>query len=62
MAFFKGTVRSDVMVMDTALTVVLPFDMKKIPEKECPAVFLLHGLKQGSDAWARMSSAERYAN
>ena len=62
MAFFKGTIRSDVMVMDTALTVVLPFDMKKIPEKECPAVFLLHGLKQGSDAWARMSSAERYAN
>lgn len=62
MAFFKGTVRSDVMEMDTGLTVVLPFDMAKIPEKECPAVFLLHGLKQGCDAWARMSSAERYAN
>ena len=62
MAFFKGSIRSQSLGMDTELTVVLPFDRAAVPETECPAVYLLHGHGENADVWTRMTSAERYAN
>lgn len=62
MAFFKGSIRSQSLGMDTGLTVVLPFDRAAVPETECPAVYLLHGHGENADVWTRMTSAERYAN
>ena len=35
MAFFKGSIRSQSLGMDTGLTVVLPFDRAAVPETEC---------------------------
>ena len=62
MAFFKGSIRSKILGMDTGLTVVLPIDRAAVPEKECPVVYLLHGHGENADVWCRMTSAERYAN
>ena len=62
MAFFKGSIRSKVLGMDTGLTAVLPFDRAAVPERECPVVYLLHGHGENADTWTRMTSAERYAN
>ena len=62
MAFFKGSIRSQTLGMDTGLTVVLPFDRAAVPEAECPAIYLLHGHGENADVWTRMTSAERYAN
>lgn len=62
MAFFKGSIRSQSLGMDTGLTVVLPFDRAAVPETECPTVYLLHGHGENADVWTRMTSAERYAN
>ena len=62
MAFFKGSIRSQTLGMDTGLTVVLPFDRAAVPETECPAIYLLHGHGENADVWTRMTSAERYAN
>ena len=62
MAFFKGSLRSHSLGMDTGLAVVLPFDRATVPEAECPVVYLLHGHGENADVWTRMTSAERYAN
>lgn len=61
MAFLKGTIRSQVLGMDTGLAVVLPFDNPGTVEEACPVLFLLHGHGQNADAWIRMTSVERYA-
>ena len=62
MAYFKGSIRSKVLGMDTGLSVVLPLDRAAVPEKKCPVVYLLHGHGENADVWTRMTSAERYAN
>ena len=62
MAFFKGSIRSKSLGMDTSLTIVLPFDRAAVPEGECPVVYLLHGHGENADVWTRMTSVERYAN
>ena len=62
MAFFKGSIRSQTLGMDTGLTVVLPFVRAAVPETECPAIYLLHGHGENADVWTRMTSAERSAN
>ncbi|MDD3192580.1 MAG: alpha/beta hydrolase family protein [Oscillospiraceae bacterium] len=62
MAFFRGSIRSKSLGMDTGLTVVLPFDRAPISETECPVVYLLHGHGENADVWTRMTAVERYAN
>jgi S-formylglutathione hydrolase FrmB len=62
MALFRGVLRSQVLAMDTAITVILPFD--RPPEHftaPCKTLYLLHGLGDNSDAWVRYTAIERYA-
>ena len=61
MAFFKGSVRSKILGIDTELAVVLPFDRVPAAKPVCPVVYLLHGHGENAGAWFRMTAVERYA-
>lgn len=62
MAYFKGTVRSNELAMDTCLHVILPWDRPcENQEKPCKTLYLLHGLGDDSSAWTRYTCVERYA-
>lgn len=60
MAIFKGSIRSQVLTMDTGLCVILPFDNTPVTETDCPVLYLLHGHSNNADVWTRMTSLERY--
>ena len=65
MAYFRGTVRSLTLQMDTLVNVIIPYDyyaLDQTPGRYDKTLYLLHGLKQNADAWPRMSGVERYAN
>lgn len=62
MAFFNGTVRSEVLEMWTGLAVCLPFDVSSASRADTPVVYLLHGQSDDHTGWFRYTSAERYAN
>lgn len=64
MACFRGSIRSQVMEMDTLVNVVVPYDQYDSngkPRKIDKVLYLLHGLKGNADSWQRYSSAERFA-
>lgn len=62
MAYFSGTIKSEVLDMDTNLHVYLPYDIPKetmqIPAK---VLYLLHGQGSNSSSWMRWTSIARYA-
>lgn len=64
MGYFRGTIRSGALGMDTLANVILPYD--PVADTERPpctkTLYLLHGLKQNADAWPRFSSVERFAS
>lgn len=62
MAFFNGTIRSDVLGMRTGVTLVLPFDVSSMSRQDFPVLYLLHGLSDDHTCWWRYTSVERYAN
>ncbi len=62
MALFRGSIRSDVLKMDTTVNVILPEAHYVAPRTENRTLILLHGLKQNADTWQRMSRVESYAH
>ena len=62
MALFRGTLRSAALRMDTNVSVILPCESNLAHLAPLDkTVILLHGLKQNSDSWVRMSRVERFA-
>lgn len=59
MALFEGSLRSEVLRMDTAVTVSLPQNREK---GNPPVLYLLHGLGDNHAAWSRRSNIDRYAD
>ena len=59
MALLEGSLYSEALRMDTAVTVSLP---QKMEEAERPVLYLLHGLGDDHTAWVRRSNIDRYAN
>lgn len=64
MAIFRGTIRSKLLMMDTMVNVIVPYEQHYIASKTPPdkTVILLHGIKQNADAWTRMSRVEQFAH
>lgn len=58
MAHLRCDFRSDVMDMNTSMTVILPEGTK---QSEIRVVYLLHGLADNCSGWSRYTSVERYA-
>ena len=58
MAVFKGNWYSEVLKMDTHITVCIP-DAPKVPKA---TVMLLHGLKGDADVWMNRAGIEYFAN
>lgn len=58
MAHLRCDFRSDVMDMNTSMTVILP---EGIQQSEIRVIYLLHGLADNCSGWSRYTSAERYA-
>ena len=62
MSLFRGTIRSELLQLDTGLTVILPYDYPTTVRQEpCPVVYVLHGLGGNHECWTRYSNIERYA-
>ncbi len=62
MALFRGDIRSEVMQMDTSVSVILPYDRPiKDQPTPCKVVYLLHGIKLNSTGWVRWTNLETYA-
>lgn len=66
MAYFRGSIRSKTLDMDTTLNVIVPYDKYSPQTGEQLATYdrtliLLHGLRQNADAWPRMSDVEQLA-
>ena len=62
MAVFRGDFRSQILEEDMSLQVILPYDrLEELQTKECPVLYLLHGLKQNSSGWLRHSQIEELA-
>ncbi|MEV4351580.1 alpha/beta hydrolase family protein [Actinoplanes sp. NPDC049596] len=57
MALIRVDFASEVLELDTSMTVVLPEDGPDRP----PLLYLLHGLTDDDTAWTRFTSIERYA-
>ena len=62
MALFRGSIRSDILKMDTTVNVILPEAHYVAPKTENRTLILLHGLKQNADTWQRMSRVESYVH
>ncbi len=63
MAYFEGTVQSDVLGMMTGISVILPQQTcQNLPDGEIPVVYLLHGLSDNHSAWSRRSMVDLYAD
>jgi putative tributyrin esterase len=67
MALLRCDFVSEVLKMDTSMTVILPQDLRTpfAPEPAPtdtapPVLYLLHGLGDDSTAWARQTAIERY--
>lgn len=62
MALFRGDIRSEVLQMDTSLTVILPTD-RPVAQQPRPyrVVYLYHGIKLNSTGWPRWTNLETYA-
>ena len=58
MAHLRVDFRSEVMDMNTSMTVILP-EQKKLDNTK--VVYLLHGLADNCTGWSRYTSVERYA-
>ncbi|MFZ2539881.1 MAG: alpha/beta hydrolase family protein [Oscillospiraceae bacterium] len=58
MAVFRGDFASNMLGMNTSVSVIIP-DAK--PNCEMNVVYLLHGLSDNCSGWTRMTSIERYA-
>lgn len=58
MAHLRCDFRSEVMDMNTSMTVVLP---EGVPQSEIRVIYLLHGLADNCTGWSRYTSVERYA-
>lgn len=58
MAHLRVDFRSEVMDMNTSMTVILP-EQKKLDNIK--VVYLLHGLADNCTGWSRYTSVERYA-
>lgn len=58
MAHLRVDFRSEVMDMNTSMTVVLP-EQKRLDNTK--VVYLLHGLADNCSGWSRYTSVERYA-
>lgn len=61
MATIRMTMFSDVLGMNTNITILTPKRPKKKPE-EMPVMFLLHGLYEDATDWAYKSQAALYAD
>ena len=62
MASYRGSLRSQILEMDTTVNVVVPEEHYVHAKSENRTLILLHGLKQNADAWMRMSQVEIYAH
>ncbi len=58
MAHLRCDFRSEVMDMNTSMTVVLP---EGVRQSQIRVVYLLHGLADNCTGWSRYTSVERYA-
>lgn len=58
MAHIRCDFRSEVMDMNTSMTVVLP---EGVTISQRPVVYLFHGLADNCSGWSRYTSVERYA-
>lgn len=58
MAHLRVDFRSEVMDMNTSMTVILP-EQKKLDNTK--VVYLLHGLADNCSGWSRYTAVERYA-
>lgn len=57
-----GSVRSELLGMDTNLNVVLPYDRPaENQQSPCKTLYLLHGLGENAAAWLRYTKVESYA-
>lgn len=62
MAVFSGVIRSNILAMDTGVSVILPYDRPAEQQRTpCKVLYLLHGLGDNSDAWRRYTAVEIYA-
>ena len=61
MAFFRGDIRSQVMEMDTSVSVILPTD-RPVADQPRPyrVLYLYHGIKLNSTGWPRWSRLETW--
>lgn len=58
MAHLRCDFRSEVMDMNTSMTVILP---EGVEQSEVRVIYLLHGLADNCSGWSRYTSVERYA-
>lgn len=58
MAHLRCDFRSEVLDMNTSMTVVLP---EGVPQSEVRVIYLFHGLADNCSGWSRYTSVERYA-
>lgn len=58
MAHIRCDFRSEVLDMNTSMTVIVPEQGER---EQLPVVYLLHGLADNCSGWSRYTSVERYA-
>ncbi|MCQ2432407.1 MAG: esterase family protein [Clostridia bacterium] len=61
MVFLEVCYQSDVLGMQMQMNVLLPETAPHQPPKECPVLYLLHGMSYDHTSWMRWTSIERYA-
>ncbi len=62
MAYFNGTIGSEVLGMMTDIAVIIPDNgAARLENGEYPVVYLLHGLSDNHSAWARRTQLDVYA-
>lgn len=62
MAVFRGDIRSEILGMDTGVTLIFPYDRPaENQQTPCKVLYLLHGLGDNCAAWHRYTGIERYA-
>lgn len=62
MAIFRGTIKSQKLMKETDITVIMPYDYPAQDQQvPCRVVYLLHGLGGNNACWTRYSNVERYA-
>lgn len=62
MAIFTGEYRSEVLGMNTELTVIIPYDVEvSNQQRPCKVLYLLHGLYGSHSSWVTGTNIKRYA-